>query len=318
MKYIRPIIFFLSLSALSILVTNCTKESDPETLRKEAATLALNSNINADSLKEFVTWMQGFGTRFALSEGHRNVAIRIKNCFKRLGYNDTKIDSFRITKTYKTIVYQQWQYNVIATLEGSDISDSVSIMGGHYDNYLTTGDAFAIIPGANDNASGVAAALEVARVMKKNNYTPKHTILFIAFGSEEMGLYGSQYYASDARTTLKKIKVMLNNDMIAYEPDNNSANWSVNIIDYANSHILRAEAETLCRKYTGLNYFTDNTYSNASDSYPFSANGFEALFFFSKKMDPNYHSLNDIVSNCNFEYCREIVRLNCAILVNKN
>jgi hypothetical protein len=318
MKTLKSILFFLSLAGISLIVTNCKKEKDPEALRKEAMTLSLNEDINADSLEAFVTWMQAFGTRFALSGGHRIVALNIKNCFIRLGYTNTKIDSFRITKTYKGIVYQQWQYNVIATLEGSGVSDSISVMGGHYDNYLSTGDAFTLVPGANDNASGVAAALEVARVMKKNNYTPKNTIVFIAFGSEEMGLFGSSYYATDARTTLKKIRIMLNNDMIAYEPDNNTANWSVNIIDYNNSHYSRAVAERLCIKYTLLKYYNDNTYSSASDSYPFFTNGYKALFFFSKKMDPNYHTLFDFVENCNFNYCREIVKLNCAILVDGN
>jgi hypothetical protein len=318
MKTLKSILFFLSLAGISLIVTNCKKEKDPEALRKEAMTLSLNEDINADSLEAFASWMQSFGTRFALSGGHRIVALNIKNCFIRLGYSNTKIDSFRITKTYKGIVYQQWQYNVIATLEGSGVSDSISVMGGHYDNYLSTGDAFTLVPGANDNASGVAAALEVARVMKKNYFTPKNTIEFIAFGSEEMGLYGSSYYATDARTTLKKIRIMLNNDMIAYEPDNNTANWSVNIIDYNNSHYSRAVAERLCLKYTLLKYFNDNTYSSASDSYPFFTNGYKALFFFSKKMDPNYHTLFDFVENCNFNYCREIVKLNCAILVDGN
>jgi leucyl aminopeptidase len=238
--------------------------------------------------------------------------------FKAMGYADTKLDSFWINKTFRTINYQQWQYNVIATLQGSDVSDSISIMGGHYDNYLGTGDPFVYAPGANDNASGVAAALEVARVMKKNNYIPQSTIKFIAFGSEEMGLYGSSAYASNAKTSLGKIRIMLNNDMIAYEPDVNSANWSVNIIDYNNSHYIRTEAQQLCLKYTALQSFNNNTYYNASDSYPFFTNGFKALFFFSEKMDPYYHTVNDLVTNCNFEYCREIVKLNCAILVEKN
>jgi Zn-dependent M28 family amino/carboxypeptidase len=308
MKFLRSVLYVFSLAGLSVIVTNCTKEEDPEKIRKEALTFTLNEDINADSLEAYVTWMQGFGTRFALSDSHRNVAVKIKNKFIQMGYTDTKIDSFWINKTYKNVNYQQWQYNVIATLEGSTASDSISVMGGHYDNYLGTGDPFTILPGANDNASGVAAALEVARVMKKNNYIPKNTIQFIA----------RNYYAYDARTTLKRIKIMLNNDMIAYEPDNNKANWSVNIIDYDNSHSIRAEAQVLCAKFTILKYFNDNTYNRSSDSYPFFTNGYMALFFFSKNMDPTYHSLNDVVANCNFEYCREIVKLNCAILVDKN
>jgi leucyl aminopeptidase len=235
-----------------------------------------------------------------------------------MGYSDTKIDSFQIIKTYNSVNYDQWQYNVIATLEGNLSSDSVSIMGGHYDNILGTGDPFTIVPGANDNASGVAAALEVARVMKKNNYIPENTIRFIAFGSEELGLIGSNAYAADVAASNAKIKFMLNNDMIAYEPDNDKANWSVDIMDYTNSEFLMTEAEQLCSKYTVLKYFNDNTHNKQSDSYPFFTNGYKALFFFAQKIDPNYHSLNDLASNCNFEYCREIVKISCAILVDKN
>jgi leucyl aminopeptidase len=233
-------------------------------------------------------------------------------------YTDTKIDSFWIDRTYRSVDYHQWQYNVIATLEGNTASDSISIMGGHYDNILNTGDPFTIVPGANDNASGVAAAMEVARVMKKNNFIPKSTIRFIAFGSEELGLYGSNAYASNASTTNQRIKLMLNNDMIAYEPDNNVANWSVNILDYDNSHYTRTEAERLCTKYTVLKFFNDNASNRLSDSYPFFANGYKALFFFSQKIDPNYHTLNDLASNCNFGYCREIVKISCAMLVDNN
>ena len=318
MKHLRSAFALLFLSGLLAIVTSCKKTDDSEKLRKEAMTLTLNEEISADTLKAFVTWLQGFGTRFALSDGHRMAAVKIKNRFISLGYADTKIDSFWINKTYRSINYQQWQYNVTATLNGSLGSDSISVMGGHYDNILSTGDPFTIVPGANDNASGVAAALEVARVMKKNGFFPKYTIKFVAFGSEELGLYGSNAYASDAKATLKRIRFMLNNDMIAYEPDNNSANWAVNIIDYSNSHYIRTEAERLCSKYTLLNYFTDNTHYNGSDSYPFFTNGYKALFFFSKNMDPNYHSLNDITANCNFNYCREIVKISCAMLVDKN
>jgi hypothetical protein len=106
--------------------------------------------------------------------------------------------------------------------------------------------------------------------------------------------------------------------MIAYEPDNDKTKWRVNIIDYDNSHFLRMEAEQLCAKFTNLSYYNNNTYNKSSDSYPFFNNGFKALFFFSNKMDPNYHTLNDLAANCNFDYCREIVKISCALLVDNN
>lgn len=307
------VILLLTLSV--IILSGCSK--DDEGLHNSAITWKMINEIRADSLESYVEWMQDMGTRFALSANRRAVAGSIMRKFKSFGYTDVKLDSFQIVKTYRNITYQQWQYNVTATLEAGTTSDSICVIGGHYDN--TTGtEPFVFSPGANDNASGVAAALEIARVMKKNDFVPANTIQFVAFGAEEFGLYGGIAWAENARSTLKRVMLMLNNDMIAYEPDTDMTSWYVNIMDYDNSHFLRSEANMLCRTYTSLIPYNDNKYRNASDSYPFFLNGFRALFFFSKTMDPNYHTVNDLASNCNFEYCSEIVKLNCAILAYKN
>lgn len=318
LKRSQSIILLSLLSVLSLFITNCSKNEDSDEKRREAFINKMNGAISADSLESVVIWLQGMKTRFALSENRRNVAIQILSRFKKIGYADARIDSFLINKTYLNINYQQWQYNVISTITGSSYPDSVCIIGAHYDNNLKTGDRFAIIPGANDNASGVAAALEIARVMKEYSYSPKNSIEFVAFGAEEIGLFGSSAYAVQSVQRSKKIKFMLNNDMIAYQLSNDSRQWAVNIMDYDNSHPLRGIAENLCQKYTALNYINDNTYNKQSDSYPFFTNGYKALFFFSHDVDPNYHSLNDLVENCNFVYCREIVKLCCAILVESN
>jgi leucyl aminopeptidase len=320
MKYLRSTIYFLSLVLILITITFCTKEKDPKRSQKEIMTLSLTRDVKADSLDAFVTWMQEMGTRFSLADNHRNIAVRIKNRFIQLGYPDTKLDSFEITKIYNLVVYQQWQYNVIATLAGSTYPDSICIVGGHYDNILRSGggDPFITSYGANDNASGIAAALEIARVMKKNNYSPLNTIKFIAFGAEELGLFGSYDFSHKADLNNWKIKMVLNNDMIAYEPSAEKSNWFLDIMDYDNSHNLRYRAQELTDIYSVLKYVNVNTYNMQSDSYPFFLNGFGALFFFANAPDPNYHTLNDIVSNCNFEYCREVVNISVAMLVDSN
>ena len=311
----------LSLSILLIIiliVASCTKDEDAEKTRKEALTRKLNAEISADTLESLVSWMQGMGTRFALAENHRDVAVKIKMRFAMIGYPDARLDSFMIDKTYYGITYQQWQYNVIAAITGTSYPDSICIIGGHYDDNLKTGDPFSVIPGANDNASGVAAALELARVMKKNNYSPRNTIEFVAFGAEELGLLGSYAYANDAIESSKNIKMMLNNDMIAFQQGTNQSEWRVNINDYDNSHSIRQEAERMCSQFTVLGFVNDNTYNKQSDSYPFFTFGFKALFFFSDQIDPGYHSLDDITPNCNFEYCSEIVKISCALIVDNN
>jgi hypothetical protein len=318
LKSYKAISLIFLLSGLSLFLNNCRKDEVTDEQRRESIINKLNEDISTDSLARTVTWLQDMGTRFALSGNKRKIAVQIQSRFKNIGYPDAIIDSFLINKLYQNIIYQEWQYNVIATLRGGTYPDSVCIIGAHYDDNLNAGDPFSIIPGANDNASGVAAALEIARVMKKNSYSPKNSIEFVAFGAEEIGLIGSNTYAAESLQKSRKIKFMLNNDIIAYTPSGNQAGWAVNIIDYDNSHNLRSEAERLCLKFTVLHAINDNTYNKQSDSYPFFTNGYKALFFFSAYVDPNYHTLSDIAENCNFGYCREIVKLSCSVLVDNN
>lgn len=310
------LLVIMGLSAF--LFVSCSKDDDKEYTAKELLTFELNEDIRTDSIGSYIKWLENMGTRFALAGNRRDIAVKIRNRLISFGFNNAVLDSFMISKSYNATLYQVWQYNVIAALEGSGGSDSVSILGAHYDNILMSGDPFLIVPGANDNASGVAALLEIARVMKNNNYLPEGTIKFIAFGGEELGLFGSYNYAGKAKDDHEKIRMMLNNDMIAYQPLADKSGWVVNIIDYNNSISMRKRAEELGRKFTLLNFRNDNTYHRQSDSYPFFLNGFKPLFFFSDVIDPNYHSLNDRASACNFEYCSEIVKLNCALLVDIN
>jgi hypothetical protein len=104
--------------------------------------------------------------------------------------------------------------NVLATLKGTDPTDTrVYIVSGHYDslvgNYM---DPNAVEPGANDDASGTAVSLEVARVMAKRSFPA--TIIFMAVVGEEQGLYGSANVAKRAKAEKWNVDAMLNNDIV--------------------------------------------------------------------------------------------------------
>jgi len=309
-------ILVLSL-ALSSIFIGCSKEEENKILNRDPFIYEFVQDIKADSLKKNVQWLQDMGTRFALSSDRKLVATKIMDCFIKYGYTNTTLDSFYLQNVYRNVVYSTWQYNVIATIEGTEYPDSICIIGGHYDSIIRDDGAFENAPGANDNASGVAATLEVARVIKKRGFEPSSTIQFIAFGAEELGLYGSYSFANKAAENQKKIKMMLNNDMVAYWPVNQK-NMRVNIIDYSNSHGMRIEAERICQLYTTLETNNDLTYSAFSDSYPFFLNGYKALFFITDADDPNYHTTHDLVLNCNFNFCREVTKISCALLVENN
>ena len=119
-------------------------------------------------------------------------------------------------------------YNVIGILPGSDpkLKDETIVVGAHYD-HLGRGGEGSLAPregdihhGADDNASGVAGMLELARLFKYQEQRPRRTIVFMAFSGEEEGLLGSNYYVNHPILPLPNIAAMINMDMIGRMKDN--------------------------------------------------------------------------------------------------
>jgi len=105
--------------------------------------------------------------------------------------------------------------NVLGLLPGSDpeYSDEVVIVGAHYDHLGREPDGV-IMSGANDNASGVAAMLEIARLWQAQGYRPDRSVLFAAWDSEELGLLGAGHYVHDPAYPLTRTVANLNLDMV--------------------------------------------------------------------------------------------------------
>src|SRR6195952_2369611 len=104
--------------------------------------------------------------------------------------------------------------NVLAVLKGTDRNDTrVYIVSGHYDSRVNdVMNANAVEPGANDDASGTAVSMELARVMSKWSFPA--TIIFMAVVGEEQGLYGSTNVAKRAKAEKWNVDAMLNNDIV--------------------------------------------------------------------------------------------------------
>lgn len=103
--------------------------------------------------------------------------------------------------------------NVIATLRGAVTPDRVYVVSGHYDSRVTdVMDATSDAPGADDDASGVAVVLELARVLAKRR--PASTIVFAAVAGEEQGLYGSAYMAQQLKSVGADVQAMFTNDIV--------------------------------------------------------------------------------------------------------
>ncbi|MBI5366953.1 MAG: M20/M25/M40 family metallo-hydrolase [Planctomycetes bacterium] len=106
--------------------------------------------------------------------------------------------------------------NVVGLLEGGDpeLAKEYVILGAHHD-HLGRGPEGRYFAGANDNASGVAALVEVARVLATAKQPPRRSVIFVAFGGEEWGLWGSRAYVASPPAPLKRTVAMVNLDMLA-------------------------------------------------------------------------------------------------------
>jgi Zn-dependent M28 family amino/carboxypeptidase len=104
--------------------------------------------------------------------------------------------------------------NIVATLRGTTDPDRIYVVSGHYDSMcnLDATDVTCDAPGANDDASGAATSLELARVMSKRKFDA--TIVFMTVAGEEQGLLGSTYFAEQAKQKAINIEAMFTNDII--------------------------------------------------------------------------------------------------------
>jgi hypothetical protein len=156
------------------------------------------------------------------AKGRGIVAARewIRSEFERYskdcdGCIKVEMQSFTVTPPANRIPRPTETVNVIATMQGRDPANTsrMYLVSGHYDSRNSDNPNITDpAPGANDDASGTAVALECARVLSKHKFPA--TILFIAFAGEEQGLYGSAHYAEAAKAAKLDIQAVLNNDIV--------------------------------------------------------------------------------------------------------
>jgi hypothetical protein len=153
-----------------------------------------------------------FKGRQAGSVYSRQAAEYIVNQWKEAGIAPYKEDTYfqDFSGTYR---------NIIGIIEGNDSSckDEYIVVGAHYDHigFQVDGDTI-IYNGADDNASGVAAMIELGRELKENQSLLRRSVILVAFDAEEIGLYGSRHFVDDPFVPLEKIKLMFSVDMVGW------------------------------------------------------------------------------------------------------
>lgn len=226
MKKILPLFFLLLL--VKVTMGQATIQRDP-LIEK------MVQQVSADSLNYFIHTLVNFGTRHTLSKADdpekgigaaRNWVLSKFNssASRSEGRMTCYIDTITLGPDGKRINKTVILGNVIAVLKGTNPDDDrVFLIGGHLDSRAGNEmDSESNAPGANDDASGVAAVLECARIMSSAPFGA--TIIFVAFSGEEQGLQGSAFLASKAVTQNWNIEAVFNNDIIG---GNNSSETGI-------------------------------------------------------------------------------------------
>lgn len=261
------------------------------------------SNVSDSTIRACIQGLQDFGTRYCLNSNRESVFNWLKDKFIQTGTADVQFDSFQYSNT--------WQKNVVATIPGNINSSFEIIVGGHFDSYSSN---LAQAPGADDNASGTAAAIEMARVLRLTDYQPSVTLRFIGFAAEEVGLKGSAHYAYNARQQQRKIKVMFNYDMIGYR-NQSERDRHFKLYRYPGSEAFANLYGELALRYTTLKPVLINQAAANTDSWPFYQQGFNTLFCHEYTFSPYYHSPNDLIQYLDIRYINDIVKAGLAALI---
>jgi Zn-dependent M28 family amino/carboxypeptidase len=241
--------------------------------------------------------------------------------------------------------------NVFATLRGTTDPNRIYVVSGHYDSMCgNPADGKCDAPGANDDASGTAAVIEMARVMSKLKFDA--TIIFMAVAGEEQGLLGARYFAREAKEKKWDIEAMLTNDIVGgvttfknapnrqtvrvfsegvpsseTEQEANTRRGVGGENDSASRQLARfikETAEIYSPKFAVMMIYRRDRYLRGGDHIPFLENGFTAVRITETNEDYDHQHQNvgtrdgkfygDTPEFVDYEYVANVTRVNAAAL----
>ncbi|MGD8281942.1 MAG: M28 family peptidase, partial [Gemmatimonadota bacterium] len=203
--------------------------------------------------------------------------------------------------------------NVVGVLEGSDpaLSDEYVVVSGHMD-HVGIGepdeDGDSIYNGADDNASGTTAVIEIAEAMASLPTPPRRSMMFLLVSGEEKGLWGSEYFSTNPPVPVDHMVADLNMDMVG-------RNWPDTIVAIGKEHsdlgetLERVNGEHPELGMTAIDdLWPEQSFYTRSDHFNFARKGVPILFFFNG-IHEDYHGLDDEPDRINGEKAARIARL---------
>jgi hypothetical protein len=335
--------------------------------RRDPEVARLLSEIDARNIERTVRKLVSFGTRNTLSaqdDPARGIGAA-RDWLKREFEEIARTSGGRLTVELQSYTQEAMPpprgripqptviTNVVATLRGTQApsAERTYVVSGHYDSMCTSPtDAVCDAPGANDDASGVAAVVEMARVMSRREFDA--TIVFMAVAGEEQGLLGATYYAEQAKQKKLNIEAMFTNDIVGNSLGGNGVRDRNTVRVFSEgvpsnetaeeANVRRgaggendSQSRQLARfiKEVGATYlpafnvqmiYRRDRYLRGGDHIPFLERGFAAVRFTEPNEDYTHQHQNvrtengirygDLPEFVDYGYIAQVARLNAAAL----
>jgi len=254
------------------------------------------NQVNKSMIFTYLENFTNFGPKPVGTENCKKAGEYIFNEFKKMGLD---------------VYFDYWKFisfkdrNIVATLNGTDLnSDTVFIICAHYDTVKKS-------PGANDDGSGIAAMLTIAKIMSQ--YSFNHTVRFIALSGHEVGTYGSFAYVKKAYARNENIACVLNLDMIG-----NTTDGKIHIYKFGRTEWISQFTLEILEKYNEyIDIAVETIYGIPwMDETSFLDYGYDGVLFYQGHgwlPEFHNHSPGDNISTINFSILANVTNLILAI-----
>jgi aminopeptidase YwaD len=236
---------------------------------------------------------------------HASNGTKVQNYFQMQVVRDKIPGTARTVSVHAHSLFldQYTTQNVVGYIEGKSKPDIFFVFTAHYDHLGQMGSE-TWFPGANDNASGTAMLLDLAKFYSLPENRPEVSIAFLSFSGEEVGLVGSEYFVENPLFPIEKIKFLINLDMVG------SGSEGIKVV---NGTVFKKEFEKLVEINAENEYIltvSERGEAANSDHFPFYAKGVPCFFIYTLgKECKEYHNIYDTPENVPLTEYNDVFRL---------
>lgn len=265
-------------------------------IHRQSEVLSWFGNISEAYMNGVITHLSSYHTRYYNTPEGVESLQWIGSEWERLasGRKDISVEYFK----HKNFA----QPSVILTVQGSDPvkKNQIIILGGHGDSINADDpEKNLAAPGADDNAAGIAVLSEILRNLVENKYHPKHTLQFIAYAAEEVGLQGSEEIARLYRQQQKRVIGVMQFDGVNYA----GKSYDMTLIADGTHSAQDLFVARLVNQYLKVKWVWNKCEYACSDHYSWHAQGYRTSYPVESSIaeqNPYFHSSNDTFDKSNF------------------